>query len=74
MRAKVTDALGNSFEARGRSIGDIIAKVERTGRRNLFAVDTGSTTKFYLDRGSGPLWPISASAASVELGMGGFGR
>lgn len=69
---KVSDALGRAQEIEAPTMAAAISAISRTGKRNLFGVERGDQSKFLLDRGSGPLWPISARAAQMELGMGGF--
>ena len=72
---KIWDALGREQRLEAVNYADAAEKVIRTGRRNLYGIENLSrrnSARFYLDRGTGPLWPISVSAAAVELAMGGF--
>lgn len=68
----VLDALGHNQIVEASSIYAATSQINRTGERNLFCIDGGGKTRFYLDRGGATLWPISARAAQVELAMGGF--
>lgn len=71
----INPAASASYEVEARSIDAAKECIVRTGKRNVFGVERSDRTgraKFYLDRGTGPLWPISVTAASVELSMGGF--
>lgn len=69
---RVTDALNREQQITADCREEAVKQIDRTGRRNVFGVSTSRADHFYLDRGTGPLWPISVQAASVELAMGGF--
>lgn len=68
----VTDALGRVSKVEASSIDAATSKIDRTGKRNLFGIEGGGKSRFFLDRGTGVLWQISARAAANELAMGGF--
>jgi hypothetical protein len=72
LKFQVTDALNRQQTIHAQSIDEAVKQIERTGKRNVFGVEGPRSDKFYLDRGTGPLWPISVQAAAVELNMGGF--
>lgn len=76
-RAKfqINPASGQSYVVEASSLDAVTSQIKRNGKRNLFGVervDGAGKAKFFLDRGTGPLWPISVRSAHVELGMGGF--
>lgn len=71
-RFTVTDAFGGSTVVEASTIDAATSKIDRTGKRNLFGIEGGGKTRFFLDRGPGDLWQISARAAANELAMGGF--
>lgn len=69
----VNPAKGRSYVVEASSISAVTTFIKRNGKRNLFGVEgEDGKSRFYLDRGTGPLWQISARSAANELGMGGF--
>lgn len=68
----VTDALNRTQTIAADCREDAVKQIDRTGSRNVFGVSCSRGDHFYLDRGTGPLWPISVTAAANELAMGGF--
>ncbi len=73
---KVVDALCREQLVQAARAADVPDRIHRTGKRNVFGVTgpRGGSPKFYLDRGTGPLYPVSAGTAAMELSMGGFGE
>lgn len=72
---RINPAKGKSYEVEASTLDAVTSQIKRTGKRNVFGVENSNgagKAKFYLDRGHGPLWPISVQAAAVELAMGGF--
>jgi len=68
----ITDAFGRVSKVGASTIDAATCKIERTGKRNLFGIEGGGKARFFLDRGAGVLWQISARTAANELAMGGF--
>lgn len=71
----IRPADGMEYTVEAASIEQAAAMIARSGRRNLFGIercDGKGDARFYLDRGTGPLWPLGLRAAANELAISGF--
>lgn len=72
MKFWITDAFGTTVSVSAKNFAEAAATIE-TGSRNIYGVEGKYTSRFYIDRGrGGPLYPIGARTAALELSMGGF--